>query len=130
MIVQTVLTYFDGSDLGQEQLRAAIDAALWFDAQLSVAAVVFLPGKSPDSFGPLDPDPGHRSAWDSAGVLAMRLFKSLADAGVSGDAFPLVTSKASFAREFASLAQQADVVVELRADTAASSTPLAEGSVT
>ncbi|MBE9638781.1 hypothetical protein [Salipiger mangrovisoli] len=115
MKVQTVLTYFDGSNHGREQLQAAIDAALWFDAQLTVVSVVYVPNSGPGSFGPLDPDPAAKSARVTASILARRVSKWLEEAGVRGDAFPFAASKATFAREFSSLARYVDVVVELHA---------------
>ncbi|WP_020042010.1 hypothetical protein [Salipiger mucosus] len=115
MRVKTVLTYWDGSPAGDQQLQAAIDTAQWFDAALHVASVAYEHDLTTCS------DPGglargviSRRAIREAGKRTRQATAHIQNAGLDGEAFPMVATRASLPEQFALLEREADVVVQLR----------------
>lgn len=112
MLVQTVLTWFDGAPEGEEQLQSAIDAALWFDAHLSVASISFVPEfRRAAQYSP-DRAVLRMQAAKEALDLTRLVFARLEAQGVHGVAFPFVTTRADFKRQIKGLSRCADVIVQ------------------
>lgn len=106
-----VLTFYDGSQQSTAQLNSAIEVARWFDAEMSVAAVAYLPEY--DSSAPPCSDVAaiRKQATTTALERSREIFSVLAAQKVSGGAFPFLTTRESFERQFACLASYADLVV-------------------
>ena len=112
MLVQTVLTWFDGSPEGEEQLQSAIDAALWFDAHLSVASISYVPEFRRAAQYTPDRAMLRMQAAREALDRTRLVFDQLEAQGVSGVTFPFVTTWADFKRQFKGLSRCADVIVQ------------------
>ncbi|KAA9006694.1 adenine nucleotide alpha hydrolase family protein [Histidinibacterium aquaticum] len=111
MRVETILTCFDGSSAGEEQLRSAIHAAHWFDAELSVASVAYLPDTGPEAARVSDPETSRRVAVREAMDRARMVFGRLEAERVRGTAFPFVTTRKAMTGQFDCLSHFADVTV-------------------
>ncbi len=112
MLVQTVLTWFDGAPEGEEQLQSAIDAALWFDAHLSVASISYVPEFRRAAQCTPDHAVLRMQAAREALDRTRLVFDQLEAQGVSGVTFPFVTTRADFKRQFKGLSRCADVIVQ------------------
>lgn len=106
-----VLTFYDGSQQSMAQLNSAIEVARWFDAEMSVAAVAYLPEY--DSAAPPCSDviAIRKQATTTALERSREIFAVLATQKVSGGAFPFLTTREGFERQFACLSRYADLVV-------------------
>lgn len=114
MLVETILTAFDGSPEGEEQLQSAIDVAHWFEAHLSVAAVAYLPDfRCTTEYTP-DFNALRQRAEAEASARGRLALARLAQQGVRGEAIALVTTRADLDRRFNLLAQEADVTVQAK----------------
>ena len=112
MLVQTVLTWFDGSLEGEEQLQSAIDAALWFDAHLSVASISYVPEFRRAAQYTPDRAVFRMQAAREALDRTRLVFARLEAQDVPGVAFPFVTTRTDFKRQFEALSSYADVIVQ------------------
>lgn len=112
MLVQTVLTWFDGTPEGEELLQSAIDVALWFDAHLRVASISFVPEfRRTAQYTPGRAVLRMQAAKEASDLMRLAFARFEAQ-GVHGVAFPFVTTRSDFKRQFKGLSRCADVIVQ------------------
>ncbi|WP_278923629.1 MULTISPECIES: hypothetical protein [Pseudophaeobacter] len=112
MLVQTGLTWFDGSPEGEAQLQSAIDVALWFKAHLSVASVSYIPEFRPSAQYTPERIVLRMQAVKEALDRTRLVFARLDAQDVPGVAFPFVTTRKNFKRQFKGLSRCADIIVQ------------------
>jgi len=112
MLVQTVLTCIDGSREGEAQLQSAIDVALWFNAYLSVASISYVPECQHTAQYTSERAALRMQATKEALDLTRLVFARLEAQDVPGIAFPFVTTRIDFKRQFKGLSRCADVIVQ------------------
>lgn len=111
MEVKTVLTYFDGSSESEERFRSAMEVARWFDADLSVACIAYVPEfRRTGQYAP-DIDALRVDATENARDRARRACSRLEAENVRGVAFAFITTRGDFERQFEGLSHYADVTV-------------------
>lgn len=111
MRVRKVFTFWDGTPQREEQLQAAIETASFFKARLLVAAVAYASQETIKST--CDEQWMHtvEEARERAGEINARL--KMQD--ISGDAFPLITTRSNLDDRINVLRDYADVSVQVPA---------------
>lgn len=111
MRVRKVFTFWDGTPQREEQLQTAIETASFFEARLSVAAVVYDQGESVEATCKEQWTRTIEEARERVGEINARLKME----GISGDAFPLVTTRSNLDDRIDVLCDYADVSVQVPA---------------
>ena len=111
MRVRKVFTFWDGTPQREEQLQTAIEAASFFEARLSVAAVAY---DSEESAKPTCDEQWMRTV-EEAKARVREIYARLKTEDVPGDAFPLVTTRSSLDDRINVLRDYADVLVQVPA---------------
>lgn len=122
MPIKSILTWVDHSEHAKARLDMAVAAAKRFDAHLSVASICFLPEIPVDidsmAYAMPDFEAMREGARKEADSLARDAAAKIQAEAMRGDAFPLTTTAAGFAREIGQKARYVDLVVLARPDLA------------
>lgn len=111
MRVRKVFTFWDGTPQREEQLQTAIETASFFEARLSVAAVAYDSQESIKSTG----DEQWMRTIEEARERVREIYARLKTEDISGDAFPLVTTRSNLDDRINVLRDYADVLVQVPA---------------
>lgn len=111
MRVRRVFTFWDGTPQREEQLQTAFETASFFEARLIVAAVAYDSQEAIKSTC----DEQWMHTVEEAKERVREIYARFKTEDISGDAFPLVTTRSNLADHINVLRDYADVSVQVPA---------------